>query len=126
MYMLVFCPFSCVSCAPAGVGGIAKDMFDFGVILYELLTGNKSGPLHGHEDRRHAAALALWAAQFIPDAGGGVGGRRGRKDSDALQVVMHRLQDLAADCVQDDLGRRPDMNDMVLALQALQDSLSAL
>ena len=114
-----------VTCAPAGADGPDKDTFDFGVILYELLTGHKSGPLHGREDRRHAAALALWAAQFVPDAGGGAGSRRGRKDSDLRQVVLRRLQDLAADCVQDDLDRRPDINDVVLALQALQDSLSA-
>lgn len=95
---------------------MAKDALDFGVVLFELLTGRHSGNIVEEEGPE---ALVEWAESYVADfdEGGGVGG--------PTKVMVVRMMDvIAQECVQDDPQCRPSMQDLIIRLQGLDDTLT--
>lgn len=96
---------------------MARDTFDYGVLLYELITARGCGRRQGALTQ---GALALWAEPFLErlEQRLGAGAERGP------HMVCHMLDVLAKECVQEDPLCRPSLKDLCLRLQGLQDSLA--
>lgn len=100
-------------------GTMAKDTFDYGLVLYELLTGRR------RRDLVHVAhvaeAMADWAEPWIQDFEAAMSS----SEQPAKRMVMRMLDVLAKECVQEDPHCRPSMKDLMVRLQGLQESLTA-
>ncbi|CAI5981022.1 unnamed protein product [Closterium sp. NIES-64] len=134
-----------------GAEGMGKDAFDFGVVLFSLLTGRQGA--HSTAQQHGAEALFDWAEPYTDDlarsAECGSATRRmvvrmldvlakecmqddpsavkrmvkGMVKSMVKSMVVRMLDVLAKECMQDDPRCRPSMEDLVVRLFRLQDSL---
>ena len=101
----------------AGPEAMAKDALDFGIVLFELLTGRHSGPIL---DEEGPDGLVEWAEAYVADfdEGGGPGGPTKR-------MVVRMMDVIAQECVQDDPQCRPSMQDLIVRLLGLQETLTS-
>ncbi|CAI5477226.1 unnamed protein product [Closterium sp. Yama58-4] len=101
-----------------GAEGMGKDAFDFGVVLFSLLTGRQGA--HSTAQQHGAEALFDWAEPYTDDLA-----RSAECGSATRRMVVRMLDVLAKECMQDDPRCRPSMEDLVVRLFRLQDSLQA-
>nr|BAF79967.1 receptor-like kinase [Closterium ehrenbergii] len=100
-----------------GLDGMAKDAFDYGVVLFELLTGRRGAHV---AERGGADAVTDWAEPFIEEYEASAG-----CVEPAKRMVVRMLDVLARECVQDDPRCRPSLKDLVVRLYGLQESLAS-
>ncbi|GAB4836433.1 hypothetical protein Ancab_001345 [Ancistrocladus abbreviatus] len=100
-----------------GIPTLKSDVFAFGVVILELLTGEEPQKLSTDEEAGviRKVSLIVTAREVV---GGGEDGAWGRlrkwvdwrlRDSYPLEVVQSMVR-LALECVQEDPEKRPDMN----------------
>ncbi|CAI5477669.1 unnamed protein product [Closterium sp. Yama58-4] len=124
-----------------GAEGMGKDAFDFGVVLFSLLTGRQGA--HSTAQQHGAEALFDWAEPYTDDlarsAECGSATRRMvvrmldvlakecmQDDPSAVRHMVVRMLDvLAKECIQEDPLCRPNKQDLVVRLFRPQDSLQA-
>ncbi|CAI7909289.1 unnamed protein product, partial [Closterium sp. NIES-53] len=90
-----------------GAEGMGKDAFDFGVVLFSLLTGRQGA--HSTAQQHGAEALFDWAEPYTDDLA-----RSAECGSATRRMVVRMLDVLAKECMQDDPRCRPSMEDLVL------------
>ncbi|CAI5461304.1 unnamed protein product [Closterium sp. Yama58-4] len=100
-----------------GPDGMAKDAFDYGVVLFELLTGRRGALV---ADREGADGLIAWAEPRIEEYELSAACTEPTK-----RMVVRMLDVLAKECVQEDPRCRPTMKDLVVRLYSLQESLAS-
>ncbi|CAI6011540.1 unnamed protein product [Closterium sp. NIES-65] len=100
-----------------GPDGMAKDAFDYGVVLFELLTGRRGALV---ADREGADGLIAWAEPRIEEYELSAACAEPTK-----RMVVRMLDVLAKECVQEDPRCRPTMKDLVVRLYSLQESLAS-
>ncbi|CAI5932672.1 unnamed protein product [Closterium sp. NIES-64] len=91
-----------------GPDGMAKDAFDYGVVLFELLTGRRGALV---ADREGADGLIAWAEPRIEEYELSAACAEPTK-----RMVVRMLDVLAKECVQEDPRCRPTMKDLVVRL----------
>lgn len=96
---------------------MAQDTFDYGVLLYELITGR------GHPRRQGTltqGALALWAEPSLERLEHSLGGAA----EGGQHTVVRMLDVLAKECTQEDPLCRPSLKDLCIRLQGIRDALA--
>ncbi|CAI5980031.1 unnamed protein product [Closterium sp. NIES-65] len=81
-----------------GAEGMGKDAFDFGVVLFSLLTGRQGA--HSTAQQHGAEALFDWAEPYTDDLA-----RSAECGSATRRMVVRMLDVLAKECMQDDPRR---------------------
>ncbi|KAK6280338.1 hypothetical protein POUND7_020605 [Theobroma cacao] len=107
-------------CAPeylsSGKLSMKSDIFSFGVVLLELITGRKAHDITSAPDERY---LVNWALPMLRDA------KKILSLADPVlrghfpRPTLRRVLEVASMCIQENANSRPSIGDVVLALNYL-------
>jgi serine/threonine protein kinase len=104
--------------AIVGKASLKSDVFSFGVVILELITGRQ--PIHKSSSTRADESLVIWATSRLRDSRLVVTELpdptlQGRFPAEEMQIMAH----LARECLQWDPESRPTMTEVVQILSTL-------
>ncbi|AQK67749.1 Helicase protein MOM1 [Zea mays] len=104
--------------AIVGKASLKSDVFSFGVVVLELITGRQ--PIHKSSSTRADESLVLWATSRLRDSGLVVTELpdptlQGKFPAEEMQIMAH----LARECLQWDPEARPTMTEVVHILATI-------